>query len=520
MALGGCTREGFSGPSAAGRTPRMLTRAIGPEPDSMDPQKALSSEAQGVLRDLCEGLTLLDRDAAVIPGSADTWTISDDRLTYRFHIRPNAKWSNGEPVLARDFVAGFRRLIDPATTSSYAQVLNVIVNAPAILEGKLAVDTLGVTAVDDSRLEIALTTPTPYLVGLLAHPSTCPYHASPAVSSLSEGTKTVSNGAFVLKEWVHGSHLLALRNPHYWNNSQTQLDIVRYLPIDDENAELRRYRAGELQITSTIPRPELERAKEMFGSQVHTTPSLRTEFYGFNLRRPPFKDNPKLRRALSLVIDRDRLVSAILHGSGIPAYGWVPPGIQNYRSQSFDYRERPLADRIAEARRLYQEAGYSPRHPLRFELRYNQSPIITRVAVAVSSMWKEALGVEATLTSEEFKVLVVEIQQGQTEAFRSSWSADYDDAFTYIGYLASGFGINLPRYQSAEYDALTERSRSELDEAARRGLLEQAERVALRDHALIPLYFQTNRHLVAPKVLGWYDNSINVVYSKDLAVEE
>jgi len=198
----------------------------------------------------------------------------------------------------------------------------------------------------------------------------------------------------------------------------------------------------------------------------------------------------------------------------------VPPGIPNYTPQSFDYRTMPMADRIAEARRLYREAGYSPANPLRFELRYNQGPILRDVAVTVASMWKEALGADVTLTQVEFKVLISEIEGGAAAAFRSSWSADYDDAYTYTGYLTSGFGINLPKYRNDEYDALAERARTEPDENRRREWLEQAERMALDDHALIPLYFHTSRHLVSARVDGWYDNSMNVVYSKDLALRD
>jgi oligopeptide transport system substrate-binding protein len=521
VALGasGCSPDSqSSGPSSD--PVKVLIRAIGPEPDSMDPQKALSTEGQDVLRDLCEGLTLLDHQGAAIPGSADQWTISTDRLTYRFHIRADARWSNGDLLKAQDFVAGFRRLMDPATASSYAEILGAILNAPAIFKGNLAPDKLGVSATDDANVEIVLSAPTPYLLGLLAHPSTCPYHASKDNSVAKGGAQAISNGPFVLTEWVHGSHLTANRNPYYWDNSKTHVDRVRYVPIEDENAELLRFRAGDLQITSTIPRSQLDRVQTMFPGEVHIVPALRTEFYAFNLRRAPFKDNPKLRRALSLVIDRERLVSAVLHGSGVPAYGWVSPGIQGYEAQSFDYRGTPMPARVAEAKRLYREAGYSPDMPLKFELRFNQSPILNQVAVVVASMWKESLGVEVTLTTVEFKALVSEIEHGDVEGFRSSWSADYDDAFTYIGYLASGSGINLPHYESAEYDGLTQKARTEPDDSARRQYLEQAERVALRDHALIPLYFQTARHLVSPKVLGWYDNSMNIVYSKDLSLRD
>lgn len=523
LLCGGCSRapdhQGQSSTSGV-QASSVLLRGIGPEPDSMDPQKAQSTEAQDVLRDLCEGLTSLGHDASVVPGVAQDWTISSDRLTYEFLLRPNARWSNGDPVVADDFVAGFRRLLDPATASSYAQVLDVIVNARSILKGAAPPETLGISAPDRSHLIIKLSAPTPYLLGLLAHPSTCPVHRRMGHDKADPPPGTLSNGAFVLKEWVHGSHLFAIRNRYYWNDASTRLDGVRYVPIDDENWELIRYRADDLHITSTIPRPQLADIKAKYPGQVHGVPVLRTDYYGLNLARPPFENNPKLRRALSMVIDREKIVALILHGAAVPANGWVPPGTPNYTPQSFDYATVPIADRIAEARRLYREAGYSTTNPLRFELRYNQGPILKEVAIAVSSMWKDALGADVTLTAVEFKVLIQEIEDGQATAFRSSWSADYDDAYTYVGYLASGFGINLPRYRNPEYDALTERARTEPDENRRREWLQEAESMALRDHALIPLYFHTSRHLVSPKVKGWYDNHMNIVYSKDLGLRE
>ncbi len=208
----------------------------------------------------------------------------------------------------------------------------------------------------------------------------------------------------------------------------------------------------------------------------------------------------------------------VLRVGELPAYGWVPPGIHDYTPQSFDYRGKPMAERIAEARKLYAAAGYSSSRPLRFELRYNPGEVHDRLAVAISSMWKEALGVEARLTAVEFKSLLQDIDRGDVEMFRSSWLGDYNDAYTFAQYLKSDFGINLPHYRNTEYDALLNRAANEVDVAKRRELLESAERLMLRDHPLIPLYFYVSKHLVKPQLQGWYDNVMNVVYSKDLAL--
>jgi oligopeptide transport system substrate-binding protein len=330
----------------------------------------------------------------------------------------------------------------------------------------------------------------------------------------------ISNGAFVLKEWVQGSHILATRNHHYWNDAATRLDAVKYLLIPDENAELTRYRAGGLHMTYVVPRGQFDWIQANLADQLHVAPQLDTYFYGFNLNKPPFKDQPGLRRALSLVIDRDKLVHSVLRVGELPAYGWIPPGVSHYTPQSFDYRDRPMAERLAEARKLYTQAGYSAAKPLKFELRYNAGEVHNKVAVAVASMWKEALGVEVRLTAVEFKSLLQDIDRGDVEVFRSSWLGDYNDAYTFAQYFKSNFGINLPHYRSAEYDSLVGAAAVEIDVGKRSELLQSAERVLLGDHPLMPLYFYVNKHLVKPEVDGWYDNVMNVVYSKDLGLHE
>jgi oligopeptide transport system substrate-binding protein len=267
-----------------------------------------------------------------------------------------------------------------------------------------------------------------------------------------------------------------------------------------------------------VPRGQFDWIRTHLADQLHVSPQLSTYYYGFNLRRAPFKDQPKLRRALSLVIDREKLTRLVLRVGELPAYGWVPPGVDNYTSQSFDYRELPMDARVAEAQRLYRESGYSRENPLRFELRYNSAEVHTKLALAIASMWKEALGAEVRLTQVEFKSLLQDIDRGDVEMFRSSWVGDYNDAYTFAQVLKSDFGVNLVHYSSPRYDALLRSAALQQDPLLRGALLEDAERVMLADHPLLPLYFYVNKHLVKPEVLGWYDNVMNVVYSRDLAL--
>ncbi len=516
-ATAGCAREPVA--SAA----HILLRGNGPEPDSLDPQKARSVEAHVVLRDLYECLTSLAKDAGTAPGVAKTWEASPDGLTYTFHLRDNARWSNGDRVTSDDFVFALRRLVDPATASQYAQLIDVVENAPAIVAGRAAPATLGVAAPDDATVVVRLSAPAPYLPGLLSFPSTCPVHRPTLEREGARFTKPgvmVSNGAFVLEGWVAGSTISVVRNRKYWNDAATRLDGVKYLQIADESAEFTRYRAGDLHVTAVVPRGQYDIVKRDYAAELHVSPQLSTYYYGFALDRAPFRDAPGLRRALSLVIDREQLAQVVLRVGELPAYGWVPPGVHDYTSQRFDYAGRSMTERMAEARRLYAAAGYSVAKPLRFELRYNSGEVHGRLAVAIAAMWKAALGVEAQLTAVEFRSLMADIDARDVEMFRLSWSGDYNDAYTFLQYLKSDFGINLPRYSNPAYDALLARASSTADTAARRELLEEAERTMLADTPLVPLYFYVNKHLVSPRVTGWYDNVLNVVYSKDLALRQ
>jgi len=506
--------------SAAPSTSR-LVRGNGPEPDSLDPQRARNVESANVLRDLYEGLTIVGRDGAPAPGVATSWSVGADGLRWTFVLRPQARWSNGDPVVAADFVAALRRLVDPATGSQYAQVVEAIRNAPEVIAGRLPPTALGVAAPDPATLVIELASPTPYLPGLMSHWSTMPVHG-PSLARHGAGFvkpgNLVGNGAFRLIAWVQGAQLDLERNRHYWNDAATRLDQVRFVTQSDENAEYQRWRSGELHVTATVPRGQFDNIRRDHGAALRLGPQLGTYYFGINLDREPFRSKPGLRRALSLALDRERITTAVTRVGELPADGWVPPGTFDYTSQSFDYAGRSMAERIAEARRLYAEAGYSAANPLRFELRYNTGDVHNRIAVAAAAMWKQALGAEAALVVREFKVLQQDVDARQVDLFRSSWIGDYNDAYTFLQLFKSDFGINTPHFRDARYDALLIAAAREVDAAKRRATLEEAERVLLAAHPIIPVHFYVNKHLVSPRVQGWYDNVMNVVYSRDLAL--
>ena len=502
--------------------PLQLERGNGAEPDSLDPQLARMDSALNVLRDAYEGLTSVGRDGSVVAGTAESWSVTDGGLTYEFRLRSAAKWSNGDRVTAGDYVAAWRRLVDPATASQYAQMLEPVAGARAVFTGAAAPETLSVEAVDDLTLRVRLEAPAGHFLAILSHPSTFPVHR-PSLArhggGLARPEVAVTNGAFTPVEWQVGAWIRSERNAYYWNADQVGLDAVRYHHVADPMTELTRFRAGQLDVTYTLPPGKVEALRGASEGVLHVAPQLGVYYYGLALDRAPFASSPRLRQALAMAVDRDTLAAKVLGDGEIPAYGWVPPGVDGYQPQVFEWSVLDGPARRAEARRLYEEAGYSADRPAEFTLSFNKSPLHDRIALAVTAMWQEVLGVRVALRAEEFRVLKQTIDAREVQAFRGSWIADYNDPYSFLQVLRSGFGINLPRYRDEAYDAL-------LDEAAvgadggRAALLAQAEKRMLEAVPVVPLFFYVSKHLVAARVAGWYDNVMNVTYSKDLSLVE
>jgi ABC-type oligopeptide transport system substrate-binding subunit len=519
--LNACSNGGTDRESSPAGTP-VLNRALSTEPESLDPQKSRSVQAADVLRDIGEGLVSYTAAGDLVPGTAERWEIAEDGLSYTFRIRADAHWSNGDAVTAADFVHGLRRLVDPATAAFYAAELGNVVNAEAIVAGETDPAELGVAAADERTLVISLVRPTPYLLSLLTHPSTFPVHRGSVEqhgAQFARAGKLLSNGAYVLADWEPGAIIELHRNTHYWNDAETSIDVVRHHVVTQEMAEFNRYRAGELHVTSTVPPENFEQIRTEYGSQLHVAPTLGVYYYGFNMTSPPFADNPELRQALSMAIDREVLVEAITGRGEAPAYSWVPPGIHNYEPVQLTYAGLSQPERNAIAQGLYRKAGYGKDNPLHFELRYNTSDTQQRIALAVQAMWRKVLGAEAMAVNVEFQVLLDQMRNREvTEVFRSSWFGDYNDANTFLAIMESDSAANMPGYSNPEYDALMQSAGEQLDLDRRRLYLEEAERVLLADHAVIPLYFYVSKHLVKPEVDGWQDNILNYHYSQHLSL--
>jgi oligopeptide transport system substrate-binding protein len=499
---------------------RILRKGNGPEPESLDIHRARSEAALTILRDLYEGLTEIGPQGEPKPAAADHYSVSTDGMTYRFHLRDHAQWSNGEPLTAADFVAAWRRLLDPHTAAQYSQLLAPIRGARAIAAGTAEPSTLGAQALDDADLEVQLDQPTPYFLALLSHPATFPLHRASLAArggSFAKPGVMVSNGAFVLTRWDFGSHLHADRNHRYWNDAATALDAVEYYSMTEPATELAAFRAGEIDSTVTVPGAQFAFIQRTLAKELHLSPQLAVYYLGLNLHKAPLADSVALRRALSMVIDRRRLVDTVTATGEAPAYSFVPPQVLNYSPPQPEYVEWPMPRRIAAARELLRAAGLSEAPP-RLELRYNTSELHNRIAIAVAAMWKEALGLDTDLHAEEFKVLLQDIERGDVvQVYRGSWLADYNDAYGFLQVLQSGSGTNTPHYSSPQYDDLLRAAAASSAPQQRRALLESAEATMLADQPLIPLYFYVAKHLVNQHVRGWQDNPMNVVYAKGLS---
>lgn len=501
----------------------VLRRGNGAEPESLDPHQARSVPAANILRDLYEGLVALSPDGELEPGGAESWQISDDKLTYTFKLREAARWSNGEPVTASDYVYALRRSVDPATGSPYAQLHAPIVNATAIIDGDKPPDSLGVEALDDHTLEIRLKAATPYFLGTLAHASSYPVYR-PAVeeygAAFTRPGNAVTNGAYVMADWRVNAEIGIERNTEYWDNAETAIDRVEYYPITDVNSALSRYQAGELDWTSTVPISQLETVGEHIPGQLRTVPSLGVYYYGYNVRRAPFKDSPELRQALSMAIDRQVIVNKITRGDEVPAYGWIPPVVRGYQGVRFDWATLSDDDRKARARELYHEAGYSDANPLEVEFRYNTNDGHRKIASVVAAMWREVLGARVTLRNEEWKVFLQNVREGSdTQIYRAGWIGDYNDPNTFFEVLNSHFGLNGTGYDSDRYDTLQQRAAHMPRGKERTRVMHAAEARLLADNPVIPIYFYTSKMLLKPYVEGFKGNALGAYYSKDLRIE-
>jgi len=476
-----------------------LRRGLGPEPDSLHIHQAQGLTAINLLRDIREGLVTFDERGELVPGQAESWQVLDGGKRYRFALRPDARWSNGDPVTAEDFVRAWQRAFTPETAAATAGLLKDVHNADEILKGVEKVESLGITAVEPGILEISLNEPAPWILEILAHPVSFPLHST----AMDDPLHGPVNGPFLLTDWTPRASIKLERNPGFHAVDTVYFDSVEYFPIEEASTELSRYRAGELDATETIPAGRFGWLRENLAADLRVYPYLGTFWLGYNLRQPDLGDSPELRRALALAINREILVKKVLGAGELPGWSVVPPGIGSYRPARMESSQMSQEEREAEAVRLFEQAGFGTHESLLLELRYNTSGVHRRVAVAVSAMWKQVLGVNTQLVHEEWKVFVNNRRMGVvTEVFRGGWIADYADPASFH----VSFNMLM---KSAEISS----------GSARMELLEQAEAQLMKDMPVIPLYYYVSRHLVRPRITGFVDNVRDIHLSRYLGVD-
>lgn len=501
-------------PHSAGETRVEFRRSSIGDPDSLDPHNAVSATAVTVLRDLYEGLVSESSSDGAGPGVAYRWEVSRDGTEYVFHLSPEARWSNGASVSAQDFERSFQKAVDPESGSARSDLFDPILNAESIVRGELPPSELGVSAIDSQTLKIKLRTPVPYFLALLAHPAFYPVYAGQ-----SSTDQRVSNGPYVLEEWVIGGHIKLARNSEYWDSENVKIDTVFYYPMESETTEFNRYRTGELDYTSSIPATRIDLVLREFPDEVHLESTLNVYYYAFNLERPPFKGNKKLRKALSLVVDRELIVTAVTRAGQVPAYGYVPPGVQNYTTWEYAWKDKPMESRIRQAKQHYAEAGYSREKPLRLTLLYNTHESLRKINEAVAAMWKEYFGIQTEMINEDFATfLQTRKDKDRWQVIRLAWDSEFNDAYPFAQLFLSDFSQNDSGYSNEMYDHLVQKAEVESDQAKRRKLLEEAEAMMLEDYAIIPIYFYVTKHLIQPHVDGHRPSITNSHPSKNYRI--
>lgn len=493
-------------------TDQVLDRGNGPEPTTLDAHRGSEVNAQNILMDLYEGLVTFAADGRIVPGMAERWDVSADGLTWTFHLRDGLRWSNGEPLDAAQFVASMRRALDPETAAPLASLFASIRNAPAVMRGEQAPSALGIAAPDARTVVIELTQPTALLERLVL-PIAAPIHLPSLQRHGAQHTrpgKHVGNGAYRLVEWTPQASLLLERNPHFHAASDVAIERVRFHVTEDANTEQKRYVAGDLDFTEVVPPGRLERLRERFGSQLRISPYLGSFYLGFNLRRAPFADRPTLRRALALAIDRDLLTRYITALGELPAHSLVPPTMYGEAAITPPDATKSQAERVAEAQRLYAEAGYSRDAPIEVELRYNTSTPHRRLALAVAAMWREQLGVRTRLVNEEWKVFVQNRRVGRlTEVFRGGWISDVDDPLAFLEAFDGPGPNNWTGYDDDAFSLALAEARATPDPALRRRRYAEAEALLMRSQPILPIYFYVSKHLVRDEVEGYVANPLD-----------
>ncbi|MDR0217892.1 MAG: ABC transporter substrate-binding protein [Enterobacteriaceae bacterium] len=486
-------------------------------PASLDVHKVESDTELHIIHDFFDGLVYIDHKGQIEPRLAELWETSDNQ-TWVFHLRKGVKWSDGSPITAHDVVFSWRRLLDPTMGSPYGSYLATahVINANDILLGKKKAEELGVKALDDFTLEVKLDKPVGYFLQMLIHPTLVPI-SEKAVQKYGDKwthpANFVGSGAFKLSEWKINEKVIGVRNKQYWDDKNTVINKVTYVTISSDKADLNRYLAGEIDITRSIELESFASLKKEMGEQVHITPMLSTYFYAFNNQKPPFNDI-RVRQALSLAIDRNVIADKVLGQGQLPAYNVMPPNIGGINLTPPEYASWTQEQRVKKAQELLNEAGFNKKNPLKFNLLYNTREIHKKMAIAVSSMWKKNLGVDAALQNQEWKVMLDNMHEGKFDVIRYAWTADYNSPMSFLDVFLTGNTNNISLYGNSKFDQLTNKAGETNDVK----IYQKAIDTLTHDTPIIPVYYYVINRLVKPYVGGFYVSPMDYISTKDLYI--
>ncbi len=488
---------------------------------ALDPQLAEDVDTAYVVNQLFEGLYNEDAEGNPVPGAAESYEANADFTKYTFHLR-DAKWSNGDPVTAADFVYGWQRAADPALASTYAYYLGLvnIVNADDIVAGKKPLTDLGVKAIDDKTLEVSLKAPTPWFVKTLAHSTLFAAPKATIEKFGADWTKPenmVSNGSYILAENSPGERVVLKRNPNYWNDAKTVINEVQFLTINDENQGLTRWRAGEVDQTD-VPAGQYPALKQELPDQTYSVPQFCTYYFSVNMTdsAPEALKKKEVRQALNLAVDRDIIVNAVLQGGQTPAYSFTNPHTSGFVVPKIAAEGMSQEERDAKAKELMAAAGYGPDNPLTLDYIYNTSEAHKAIIVAVSQMWKEKLGVNINMSDMEFAVLSDRRHTQDYELARNAWCGDYNEASTFLSLFDSKSEQNDSGWSNPDVDKLLADAKTAADPNP---MYTKIEEISAEEVPIMPIYFYAKVFMQKPTVKGWPFNNVEQIwYAKDMYI--
>jgi oligopeptide transport system substrate-binding protein len=523
FAIAACT--GGETNVSSGNRDGILHYGNGSEPQGLDPHVVTGVPENKLIRALFEGLAVKNPyTLEPEPGVAKSWEFSEDGRIITFHINPAARWSNGDPMSAHDYVWSWRRALNPVMGNLYAYMLFPVKNAEAYATGKLEdVSELGVKALDDLTLQVTLTEPTPYFIQLMDHYSTFAVHR-PTLEKFGKATdrftkwtrveNIVSNGAFKLTEWLLNRRISMAKSETYWDAQNVSLNGVVFYPTENIVSEERMFRAGQLHYTQSIPLEKIPVYETMENSPYVQAPYLGTYFYLINTNVPPV-DDVRVRRALSMAVDREKLSATVMQKSVYPAYSITPPGTLGYQPPKlFSYD-------VAKAKQLLADAGYPNGEGWPgLEITYNTSESHRKVAVALQQMWKNSLNIDITIANQEWKVYLDSVSQMNFQVARRGWIGDYVDPNNFLDLYLSAGGNNNTGYADPRFDELISKLAPQAKTKEERfARFYEAETMLMEEMPIIPVYTYTSKHLVHPSVKGLPSNLMDSLNLKYVSLE-